>query len=150
MKRRRADTRRQADLALLLATRCGAQLRRGESASRSTPVRVLTVRFGIRGPFSLARALAYARPAGRELWGGALLGVLVAVGFVRRPGARDHTPSRAFIVRVSSVLAPVIALALWRAPRWLTAGLRSPLRTLGIYLPPRRRRGLESGRPAGR
>src|SRR6266511_4376050 len=76
------------------------------------------------------------RPSGRELRGGLVLGVLVAVGFIAQTaGLVTTTPSRsAFIVAVSSVLAPVIALALLgERPRWLTAAALA-LATLGIYL----------------
>src|SRR5204863_5660586 len=76
------------------------------------------------------------RPTARELRGGLLLGGLVAVGFITvTAGLVITTPSRAaFIVAVSSVLAPVIALALLgQRPGWLpTAALA--LATLGIYL----------------
>ena len=65
-----------------------------------------------------------------------MLGVLVAVGFIAQTaGLVITTPSRsAFIVAVSSVLAPVIALGLLgERPRWLTAAALA-LATLGIYL----------------
>jgi drug/metabolite transporter (DMT)-like permease len=60
----------------------------------------------------------------------------VGVGFIAQTaGLVITTPSRsAFIVAVSSVLAPVIALALLRErPGWLT-GAALALATLGIYL----------------
>jgi drug/metabolite transporter (DMT)-like permease len=65
-----------------------------------------------------------------------LLGALVAVGFITvTAGLVITTPSRAaFIVAVSSVLAPVIALALLgQRPGWLTAAALA-LATFGIYL----------------
>src|SRR3989449_10916069 len=84
---------------------------------------------------TLFRSLALApgtrfrpRPAGRELWSGVLLGALVAVGFIAQTaGLVITTPSRsAFIVAVSSVLAPVIALSLLgERPRWLKIGRAS-------------------------
>jgi len=129
-------TRRQADLALLLATALwGTSFVAVKSAlADATPFAFLTVRFGIAAlalaPGTRVRPL----PAGRELWGGALLGVLVAVGFIAQTaGLVITTPSRsAFIVAVSSVLAPVIALALLgERPRWLTA-VALALATLGI------------------
>ena len=102
----------------------------------ATPFAFLTVRFGT-AALALAPVTRFRpRPVGRELSGGALLGVLVAVGFIAQTaGLVITTPSRsAFIVAVSSVLAPVIALALLgERPRWLTAAALA-LATLGIYL----------------
>jgi len=102
----------------------------------ATPFAFLTVRFGT-AALALAPGTRFRpRPVGRELSGGALLGVLVAVGFIAQTaGLVITTPSRsAFIVAVSSVLAPVIALALLgERPRWLTAAALA-LATLGIYL----------------
>ena len=96
----------------------------------------LTVRFGI-ATLLLTPGTRFApRPSGRELRGGMLLGVLVAIGFIAvTAGLVITTPSRAaFIVAISSVLAPVIALALLgQRPGWLTAAALA-LATLGIYL----------------
>jgi len=131
-------TRRQADLALLLATALwGTSFVAVKSAlADATPFAFLTVRFGI-AALALAPGTRFRpRPAGRELSGGAVLGALVAVGFIAQTaGLVITTPSRsAFIVAVSSVLAPVIALALLgERPRWLTAAALA-LATLGIYL----------------
>src|SRR5467141_5187343 len=131
-------TRRQADLALLVATALwGTSFVAVKSAlADATAFAFLTVRFGI-AALALAPGTRFRpRPAGQELWGGALLGALVAVGFVAQTaGLVITTPSRsAFIVAVSSVLAPVIALALLGdRPRWLTA-VALALATLGIYL----------------
>jgi drug/metabolite transporter (DMT)-like permease len=131
-------TRRQADLALLLATALwGSSFVAVKSAlADATPFAFLMVRFGI-ATLALAPGTRFRpRPAGRELRGGAMLGALVAVGFVAQTaGLVITTPSRsAFIVAVSSVLAPVIALALLRErPRWLTAAALA-VATLGIYL----------------
>jgi drug/metabolite transporter (DMT)-like permease len=131
-------TRRQADLMLLLATALwGSSFVAVKSAlADATPFAFLTVRFG-------AAALALApgtpflpRPRGRELWGGLLLGALVAVGFISQTaGLVITTPSRsAFIVAVSSILAPVIALALLgRRPHWFMVAALA-IATLGIYL----------------
>src|SRR3989449_11530864 len=109
-------TRRQADLALLLATALwGTSFVAVKSAlADATPFAFLTVRFGT-AALALAPVTRFRpRPAGRELSGGILLGVLVAVGFIAQTaGLVSTTPSRsAFIVAGSSVLAPVIALAL--------------------------------------
>ncbi len=131
-------TRRQADLALLVATALwGTSFVAVKSAlADATPFAFLTVRFGI-AALALAPGTRFRpRPAGRELSGGAVLGILVAVGFIAQTaGLVITTPSRsAFIVAVSSVLAPVIALGLLgERPRWLTVAALA-LATLGIYL----------------
>jgi drug/metabolite transporter (DMT)-like permease len=131
-------TRRQADLALLVATALwGTSFVSVKSAlADATPFAFLTVRFGI-AALALAPGTRFRpRPAGRELAGGALLGTLVAVGFIAQTaGLVTTTPSRsAFIVAVSSVLAPVIALVLLgERPSWLTAAALA-LATLGIYV----------------
>jgi drug/metabolite transporter (DMT)-like permease len=102
----------------------------------ATPFAFLTVRFTL-AALALAPGTRFRpRPARRELSGGLLLGALVAVGFIAQTaGLVITTPSRsAFIVAVSSVLAPVIALALLgERPGWLT-GAALALATLGIYL----------------
>src|SRR2546428_9388881 len=131
-------TRRQADLALLLATALwGTSFVAVKSAlADATPFAFLTVRFGL-AALALAPGTRFRpRPAGGELWGGILLGVLVAVGFIAQTaGLVTTTPSRsAFIVAVSSVLAPVIALSLLgERPRCLTAAALG-LAILGSYL----------------
>jgi len=131
-------TRRQADLALLVATALwGTSFVAVKGAlADATPLAFLTVRFGI-AALALAPGTRFRpRPTGRELSGGALLGGLVAVGFIAQTaGLVTTTPSRsAFIVAVSSVLAPVIALALLgERPRWVTA-VALAVATLGIYL----------------
>ena len=111
-------TRRQADLALLLATALwGTSFVAVKTAlADATPFAFLTVRFGVAALVLLPGTRLTPAPAGRELWGGLLLGALVAVGFLAQTaGLVITTPSRsAFIVAASSVLAPVIALGL----RW--------------------------------
>src|SRR2546425_9942781 len=131
-------TRRRAALALLLATaRWGTSFVAVKSAlADAPPFASLTVRFGIAALALAPGTRVRPPPADRELWGGALLGVLVAVGLIGYTAALVITrPSRsAFIVAVSSVRAPVIALALLgERPRWLTA-VALALATLGIYL----------------
>jgi len=131
-------TRRQADLALLLATALwGTSFVAVKGAlADATPLAFLTVRFGLAALVLAPGTRFRPRPAGRELSGGGLLGGLVAVGFIAQTaGLVTTTPSRsAFIVAVSSVLAPVIALALLgERPRWLTA-VALAVATLGIYL----------------
>ena len=131
-------TRRQADLTLLIATFLwGTSFVAVKSAlSSATPFAFLTVRFGV-ATLLLAPGTRFdPRPTGRELRGGLLLGALVALGFITQTaGLVITTPSRsAFIVSVSSVLAPIIALAiLGQRPGWLTP-LGLALATLGIYL----------------
>ena len=131
-------TRRQADLALLLATALwGTSFVAVKTAlADATPFAFLTVRFGVAALVLLPGTRLTPAPAGRELWGGLLLGALVAVGFLAQTaGLVITTPSRsAFIVAASSVLAPVIALGLRsERPGSLTVAALL-LATLGIYL----------------
>src|SRR5260221_1359394 len=131
-------TRRQADLALLVATALwGTSFVAVKSAlADATPFAFLTVRFGIAALALAPGTRLRPRPAGRELWGGALLGALVAVGFIAQTaGLVITTPSRsAFIVAVSSVLAPGIALALLgEPPPWLTPAALPPA-PFGVFM----------------
>src|SRR5207249_5348073 len=131
-------TRRHADLTLLLATFLwGTTFVAVKSAlAFATPLAFLTVRFGIATLLLTPGTRFHPRPTGRELRGGLLLGALVAVGFITvTAGLVITTPSRAaFIVAVSSVLAPVMALGLLgQRPGWLTAAALV-LATFGIYL----------------
>ncbi len=130
-------TRRQADLTLLLATALwGSSFVAAKSAlGYATPFAFLTVRFGIATLALTPGTPLLPRPSGAELRGGLLLGCLVAVGFLSQTaGLVITTPSRsAFIVAVSSILAPVFALALLgERPRWLI-GVALAIATLGIY-----------------
>jgi drug/metabolite transporter (DMT)-like permease len=131
-------TRRQADLTLLLATFLWGTtfaVVKGALAS-ATPLAFLTLRFSIAALLLAPGTRFRPPPAGRELRGGLLLGALVAVGFITQTaGLVITTASRsAFIVAISSVLAPVIALALLgQRPGWLTAAALG-MATLGIYL----------------
>jgi drug/metabolite transporter (DMT)-like permease len=131
-------TRRQADLTLLLATFLwGTTFAVVKDALTSaTPLAFLTIRFSIAALLLAPGTRFRPPPTGRELRGGLLLGALVAVGFITQTaGLVITTASRsAFIVAISSVLAPVIALALLgQRPGWLTAAALA-LATLGIYL----------------
>ncbi|HYK82697.1 MAG TPA: DMT family transporter [Gemmatimonadales bacterium] len=131
-------TRRQADLALLLATALwGSSFVAAKSAlGYATPFAFLTVRFGIAALVLAPGTPVRPPPTARELRGGLLLGGLVAVGFLSQTaGLVITTPSRsAFIVAVSSILAPVFALVLWgQRPRWLLAAALA-VAMLGIYL----------------
>src|SRR5204863_476073 len=96
-------------------TLSGGEAQRLKTAlADATPFAFLTVRFGVAALVLLPGTRLTPAPAGRELWGGLLLGALVAVGFLAQTaGLVITTPSRsAFIVAASSVLAPVIALGL--------------------------------------
>lgn len=131
-------TRRQADLALLLATALwGTSFVAVKSAlGYATPLAFLTIRFGLAALVLVPGTRLLPRPGPSEIRGGALLGLLVGIGFIAQTaGLVITTPSRsAFIVAVSSVLAPVIALVLvGERPNWLTLGALA-LATLGIYL----------------
>jgi drug/metabolite transporter (DMT)-like permease len=130
-------TRRQADFALLLATAMwGTSFVAVKSAlGYATPLAFLTVRFGIAALLLAPGTRFLPPPRGRELAGGLLLGALVAVGFISVTlGLVSTTPSRsAFIVAISSVLAPVIGfLVLRQRPGWLTAAALA-LAGLGMY-----------------
>ncbi|PYP50713.1 MAG: hypothetical protein DMD45_10140 [Gemmatimonadetes bacterium] len=108
-------TRRQADLALLAATFLwGTSFVAVKSAlADATPFAFIAVRFGIAALVLAPGTPFRPTPDRAELRGGLLLGALVAVGFISQTaGLVITTPSRsAFIVAVSSILAPVIALA---------------------------------------
>src|SRR5919108_731969 len=124
-------TRRQADLALLLATAMwGTSFVAVKAAlGYATPFAFLTLRFGIAALLLLPGTPLRPAPRDRELWGGLLLGALVAIGFVAVTfGLLFTTPARAaFIVSGSPGRAPVIAFVLLRR----RAGWRG-----GAALPP--------------
>ena len=131
-------TRRQADLALLTATFLwGTSFVAVKSAlADATPFAFITVRFGVAALALVPGTRFRPAPDRGELVGGLLLGALVAVGFISQTaGLVITTPSRsAFIVAVSSILAPLIALALLgQRPSWLVAAALA-LAMLGIYL----------------
>jgi len=131
-------TPRRADWTLLVATALwGTSFVAVKSAlADATPLAFLTIRFTLAALVIAPGTPLRPRPVGQELSGGAVLGLLVAFGFIAQTaGLVITTPSRsAFIVAVSSVLAPLIALAwLGERPRWLTAAALA-LATLGIYL----------------
>ncbi|HKW40213.1 MAG TPA: DMT family transporter [Gemmatimonadales bacterium] len=130
-------TRRQADLALLVATAMwGTSFVAVKTAlAYATPFAFLAVRFGLAAALLAPGTRFRPLPRGPELWGGLLLGALVAVGFVSVTlGLLITTPSRAaFIVSISSVLAPVIAFtALRRRPGWLAVAALG-VAGLGVY-----------------
>ena len=131
-------TPRRADWTLLVATALwGTSFVAVKSAlADATPLAFLTIRFTLAALVIAPGTPLRPRPVGQELSGGAVLGLLVAFGFIAQTAKLViTTPSRsAFIVAVSSVLAPLIALAwLGERPRWLTAAALA-LATLGIYL----------------
>lgn len=100
-----------------------------------TPCAFAAIRFGI-AALALAPFARLGRPWSRtELLGGALLGLQLGGGFLAQTaGLVWTTPSRsAFIVAISSVLAPVFAAVVLRErPRWpLVVALA--LATLGLY-----------------
>src|SRR5207248_2425922 len=133
-----ALARRQADLALRTATfRWGTSFVAVKSAlADATPFAFITVRFGVAALALVPGTRFRPAPDRGELVGGLLLGALVAVGFISQTaGLVITTPSRsAFIVAVSSILAPLIALALLgQRPSWLVAAALA-LAMFGIYL----------------
>ena len=130
-------TRRRADLTLLLATAMwGTSFVAVKTGlAYATPLAFLAVRFGIAALLLAPGTRFTPLPRGRELWGGLLLGALVAVGFVSVTfGLLVTTPSRsAFIVAISSVLAPVIGfVVLGQRPGWLAAAALA-LAGVGMY-----------------
>lgn len=131
-------TRRQADLALLLATAMwGTSFVAVKTAlADATPFAFLAVRFGLATLLLTPGTRFLPLPRGRELWGGMLLGALVATGFVSVTlGLLVTTPARsAFIVAISSVLAPVIAFVLLRRRPGRLAVAALGLAALGVYL----------------
>ncbi len=131
-------TRRQADLALLLATAMwGSSFVAVKAAlAYATPLAFLTVRFGLAALLLAPGTPFLPLPRGRELWGGLLLGTLVATGFISVTfGLVVTTPARsAFIVAISSILAPVLAfLLLRRRPTRLVVAALG-LAAFGVYL----------------
>lgn len=131
-------TSRQADVRLLAATAMWGVsfvIVKGALAS-SSPLAFLALRFAI-ATAVLAPFIDFRRawsPA--ELRGGLLLTVLLATGFATQAvGLQYTTPARsAFIVALSSVLAPVVAFAVLRQrPRWWVA-MAVGLAGAGIYL----------------
>src|SRR3989442_15000138 len=130
-------TRRRADLTLLLATAMwGTSFVAVKTGlAYATPLAFLAVRFGIAALLPAPGPRFPPPPRGRGLWGGLLLGAPVAVGFVSVPfGLLVTSPSRsAFIVAISSVLAPVIGfVVLGQRPGWLAAAALA-LAGLGMY-----------------
>jgi drug/metabolite transporter (DMT)-like permease len=131
-------TRRQADLLLLLATAMwGSSFVAVKTAlADATPYAFLTLRFGLAALLLTPGTRFLPLPRGRELWGGILLGVLVAAGFVSVTlGLLITTPARsAFLVAISSVLAPVMAFVVLRRRPGRLAVAALGLAAVGVYL----------------
>ena len=131
-------TRRRADAVLLLATALwGVSFPAVKiGLGYASPLAFLALRFAL-GALVLAPGTALRpAPGGRELAAGLLLAGLLAVGFAFQVvGLVYTTPARsAFIVAVSSVLAPVVAfVVLGQRTRWWTLGALA-LAGVGIYL----------------
>lgn len=129
---------RQADALLLAATGVWGVSFVAVKATLAytTPLALVALRFALAAVvLAPGTALAH-RPSRGELSGGMLLAALIAVGFAtQHEGLVYTTPSRsAFLVAVSSVLAPPIAfVALGQRTRWLAvAGLA--VAGVGTYL----------------
>lgn len=106
-----------------------------EALASSSPLLFLAVRFAfaalVLAPFAGLRVHFSAA----ELWAGLVLTVLLATGFAAQAiGLQYTTPARsAFIVALSSVLAPVVALvALGQRPGW-AVGVAVVIAGIGIY-----------------
>jgi drug/metabolite transporter (DMT)-like permease len=102
----------------------------------SSPLAFLALRFAI-ATAALAPIVDFrTRWSRAELWGGLLLTALLATGFATQAvGLQYTTPARsAFIVAISSVLAPVVAFAVLRQRlRWIVA-VAVAIAGGGIYL----------------
>ena len=129
---------RQADVLLVAATAVWGVsfVVVKESIAIAPPLTFLAVRFAI-ATVALAPFTDFAAPPSRgELRGGLLLTALLAIGFAAQAvGLQYTTPARsAFIVAISSVLAPVVAFAVLRQRlRWVVA-VAVVIAGGGIYL----------------
>ena len=107
-----------------------------ESLALAPPLTFLAVRFAV-AAVALAPFTDFATPPSRaELRGGLLLTALLSTGFAAQAvGLQYTTPARsAFIVALSSVLAPVVAFAVLRQRlRWIV-GVAVAIAGGGIYL----------------
>lgn len=130
-------TARRADLLLIAATLIwGVSFVVVKRAlALSTPLAFLTVRFAL-ATIALAPLIDFrARFTRAELRAGLILTVLLATGFAAQAvGLQYTTPARsAFIVALSSVLAPLVALLVLRQrPHWAVL-LAVAIAGLGIY-----------------
>ena len=107
-----------------------------DALAAATPLAFVTLRFGLAAlvlaPFARLRAPFTLR----EIGAGALLGALLGAGFIAQTAGLVHTtPSRsAFIVAISSVLAPAIAAVTLRERPRLVLVVAILLAALGTYL----------------
>ena len=129
---------RRADALLLAATAIwGVSFVAVKAAlAYATPLAFVSVRFALSALVLAPGTATWPRPTRGEIGGALLLTGLVAVGFATQNVGLVHTtPARsAFIVALSSVLAPPIAfLALGQRTRWLTVGALG-LAGGGMYL----------------
>jgi drug/metabolite transporter (DMT)-like permease len=130
-------TRRRADLTLIAATLIwGAAFPVVKAAlTSSTPLAFLAVRFAIAAAVLTPFTPLAARFSGREIAAGALLGAVLGGGFAAQViGLVYTTPARsAFIVGISSILAPLVAFVVLRErPRWTALGALV-VASLGLY-----------------
>ena len=131
-------TPRRADVLLIAATAVwGVSFVVVKDAlAAAPPLTFLAVRFAI-ATVALAPFTDFATPPSRaEFRGGLLLTALLAIGFAAQAvGLQYTTPARsAFIVAISSVLAPVVAFAVLRQRlRWIVA-VAVVIAGGGIYL----------------
>jgi drug/metabolite transporter (DMT)-like permease len=130
-------TRRRADVLLVAATAIWGVsfVIVKEALASASPLTFLAVRFAtaavVLAPFTDLRT----RFSRAELRAGGLLTLLLASGFAAQAvGLQYTTPARsAFIVALSSVLAPVVAFVfLGQRPRWLIA-VAVAMAGVGIY-----------------
>jgi drug/metabolite transporter (DMT)-like permease len=130
-------TTRRADFLLIAATLTwGVSFVIVKQAlSASSPLAFLSIRFAL-ATLALAPLVNFRAPwSGGELRGGALLTVLLASGFAcQAVGLQYTTPARsAFIVALSSVLAPIVALIILRhRTGWMTV-IALAIAGVGIY-----------------
>jgi drug/metabolite transporter (DMT)-like permease len=131
-------TRRRADALLIAATAVwGVSFVVVKDAlAAAPPLTFLAIRFAI-ATVALAPFTDFATPPSKsELRAGLILIALLATGFAAQAvGLQYTTPARsAFIVALSSVLAPVVAFAVLRQRlRWLVA-VAVAIAGAGIYL----------------
>lgn len=107
-----------------------------DALASSSPLLFLALRFAVAAVVLAPFARLGTRPASGELRSGALLTLLLATGFATQAiGLQYTTPARsAFIVGLSSVLAPVVALLVLRHKPGRLVALAVLIAGLGIYL----------------
>lgn len=129
---------RRADLLLIAATLTwGVSFVVVKDAlAASSPLLFLSLRFVIAAAVLAPLARLGARPAPGELAAGLLLTILLATGFAAQAvGLQYTTPARsAFIVGLSSVLAPVVGRFVLRHRIGWLVGVAVGIAGVGIYL----------------